>query len=163
MMHKELVNSARIRRLPTGFGWVDHRLVRKNYIGNFSVEALALYLFAVTVADLDGVSWYSDRSICNCLNISPDSLKKARNELTTGGLLGYRRPYCQLFELPECEADRNSFRNAVHIATEQRQPNGTEGRGVLNESSIYRRSDDKCDVLMVGTIIEAMAGGADDD
>ncbi len=49
MMQKEIISPGQRRRLPEGFGWVDHRLVRENVIENFSAESLALYLFLITV------------------------------------------------------------------------------------------------------------------
>ena len=54
MIQKKMIDPARRRRLPEGFGWVDHRLVRENLIGNFSAESLALYLFLLTVGDEKG-------------------------------------------------------------------------------------------------------------
>jgi len=43
---------------------VDQRLVQERYIDQLSHEACALYLFLVTVADAQGLSFYADRSLC---------------------------------------------------------------------------------------------------
>jgi hypothetical protein len=39
---------------------VDQRLVREHHIECCNVEALALYLFLITVADAQGFSYYGD-------------------------------------------------------------------------------------------------------
>ncbi len=46
--------------MPSQFSWVDQRLVRERHIERCDVQALALYLFLVTVADAQGLSYYSD-------------------------------------------------------------------------------------------------------
>ena len=45
------IDRERIRVIRKGFGWVDHRFVRGRFVDGRSPEALALYLFLVTVAD----------------------------------------------------------------------------------------------------------------
>ena len=57
---KHVLCPARLRRVPRQFSWVDQRLVRDGHIGRCGSEALALYLFLVTVADAEGLSYYSD-------------------------------------------------------------------------------------------------------
>ena len=47
-----------VRRIPDQFSWIDHRLVREQYIDYLSSEAAALYLFLVTVSDAQGLSYY---------------------------------------------------------------------------------------------------------
>jgi len=144
--------------------------VRENLIDNYSCEALALYLFLLTVADEDGVSWYSDAAICRRLRLVPEELGSARGELVGGKMLAYRRPHYQVLELPR-RAPEKAFRGALAAALKadnaeaesgRRQPVGTDGLGVSLYPScgIYRRPDDACDSLPLGTIIAAMAGGA---
>ena len=57
---KRVLCPERLRRVPPQFSWIDHRLVRDRHIAGRSAEALALYLFLVTVADGQGLSYYSD-------------------------------------------------------------------------------------------------------
>ena len=38
------VISSRIRRIPEGFGWLDHRLIRDGHLRSCSTDALGLYL-----------------------------------------------------------------------------------------------------------------------
>jgi len=49
---KQLINRERVRKIPTQFSWVDHRLVRERHIERCDAQALALYLFLITVAVL---------------------------------------------------------------------------------------------------------------
>ncbi len=100
MIRKEIINSRRLRRIREGFGWVDHRLVRKGYFKRHNREALALYLFLITVADSDGLSYYSEDSLCEHLNFNPSELWSSRLELVDAGLLAYRRPFYQVLSLP---------------------------------------------------------------
>ena len=70
-MQKRLLISSRVRRPPRQFSWVDQRLVRDRHITRCDPEALALYLFLVTVADAQGLSFYADASIGRLLSLSP--------------------------------------------------------------------------------------------
>jgi len=63
MIHKRLLRPDRLRQVPAGFSWVDHRLVRQDYLSRCDCSALALYLFLVTVGDAEGLSYYSDAAI----------------------------------------------------------------------------------------------------
>jgi len=63
MIRKHLLRPERLRRIPPSFSWVDHRLVRDHYLPRADRSAWALYLFLLTVADVQGLSFYSDRAI----------------------------------------------------------------------------------------------------
>jgi hypothetical protein len=78
---------------------VDQRLVREHYIDRLSHEACALYLFLVTVADAQGMSYYAERSLCQRLSMSVTQLRQARQLLITQHLLAYRRPLYQVLAL----------------------------------------------------------------
>lgn len=91
----------RIRRIGPGFGWVDHRLVREHYIEHCSHGALALYLFLIVVADADGVSWWSERSLGVRLGLDTDRLRQARAELEAADLVAFEHPVWQVLELKE--------------------------------------------------------------
>lgn len=99
MRGREPVLPKRRRRIPQQFSWVDHRLVRDGHIEGRSAEALALYLFLVTVADADGLSWYSDSALCRVLSWEEEWLRKARNELRSAELIAYRKPLYQVLDL----------------------------------------------------------------
>jgi hypothetical protein len=98
---KRLLCPARARRVPEQFSWLDHRLVRDRHIAGRSADALALYLFLVTVADGQGLSYWSDPSICRLLPLNLDSLARARRELISAGLIAYQRPLYQVLALEE--------------------------------------------------------------
>jgi hypothetical protein len=91
----------RIRRITGGFGWVDHRLVREHYVEKCSHGALALYLFLVVVADGEGISWWSERSLSTRLGMDSDRLRQARAELEAADLLAYQAPVWQVLQLRE--------------------------------------------------------------
>ena len=98
-MQKRPISIDKLRRVPSQFSWVDQRLVRKRYIDQLSPEACALYLFLVTVADAQGLSYYADRSVCQRLSLSPAHLLQARGLLIQLGLLAYQPPLYQVLAL----------------------------------------------------------------
>jgi hypothetical protein len=89
----------RIRIIGNGFGWVDHRLVRSRYVDRCSSEALALYLFLVTVADADGVSFWSDNAVCERLPLTKAELLVCRRELIDADLIAYDKPVSQILQV----------------------------------------------------------------
>jgi hypothetical protein len=99
MVSKRLLNAARRRRVPRQFSWVDQRLVRDGHISRCTHGALTLYLFLVTVADAEGLSYYAERSLCERLNMSAEALRKVRGELLSAGLLAYEPPLYQILGL----------------------------------------------------------------
>ena len=65
MIIKRLICPERLRRVPPGFNWVDHRLMSQRFLERCDHRALALYLFLVIVADIQGLSYYSDAADLN--------------------------------------------------------------------------------------------------
>jgi hypothetical protein len=100
-MHKRPICFPKLRTVPRQFSWVDQRLVRDGYIDRLSHEACTLYLFLVTVADAQGLSFYSDRSLCRRLSMAHMALLKARQALIQLGLLAYDKPLYQVLALEE--------------------------------------------------------------
>ena len=100
-MHKRPISLTKLRKVPKQFSWVDQRLVRERYIDQLSHEACALYLFLVTVADAQGVSFYAEQSMCQRLSMTPAVLHQARQALITLALVAYRRPLYQVLGLDE--------------------------------------------------------------
>ena len=98
-MDKRPISLAKLRRVPHQFSWVDQRLVRDHYIDQLSPHACALYLFLVTVADAQGLSYYADRTLAQRLSMSGAQLGQARHDLITQHLLAYRRPLYQVLAL----------------------------------------------------------------
>ena len=98
-MHKHPICLSKLRQVPTQFSWVDQRLVRERYIDQLSSQACALYLFLVTAADAQGLSYYADPSLCQRLSLTSPELHQARQALIVRGLVAYRRPLYQVLAL----------------------------------------------------------------
>jgi hypothetical protein len=101
---KRILCPERLRSVPKAFSWVDHRLVRERHISRCSHEALALYLLLVTVADAEGLSYYSDPAVGRLLDMSASTLSSARADLCRVGLIAYRKPLYQVLSLDTPEA-----------------------------------------------------------
>jgi len=101
MISKHLLRPQRLRHIPPSFSWVDHRLVRHDYLVRADHGAWALYLFLVTVADAQGLSYYSDRAIGERLKMDSVELSAARQQLVQADLLAYQKPLYQVLALPE--------------------------------------------------------------
>ena len=99
MRGREPIVPQRRRRVPPQFSWIDHRLVRDGHVKGRSASALALYLFLVTVADADGLSWYSEEALCRRLSWGAAALQSARTELQQAGLIAYRKGLYQVLDL----------------------------------------------------------------
>jgi hypothetical protein len=101
MVVKRILCPDRLRRVPKQFSWVDHRLVRDKRICGLSHQALALYLFLVTVSDAEGLSYYSDVALQRYLDLNPCMAAQVRLELCQAGLIAYSRPLYQVLCLDE--------------------------------------------------------------
>ena len=98
-MQKRLLVPSRVRRVPRQFSWIDQRLVRDHHIERCDSAALALYLFLVTVADAQGLSYYADASIERFVSLRPEALAAARAALVRAELLAYEAPLYQVLAL----------------------------------------------------------------
>ena len=67
MKTKRVLCPERLRHVPHRFSWIDQRLVRDGHIVRCGPQALALYLLLVTVADAQGLSYYSDKTAARLL------------------------------------------------------------------------------------------------
>jgi hypothetical protein len=82
---KRVLCPKRLRRVPTQFSWIDQRLVRERHIERCDASALALYLLLLTVADAQGLSYYSDGTAGRLLSMTPQRLAQARADLIRTG------------------------------------------------------------------------------
>lgn len=119
-MQKRLLDPSRVRRVPRQFSWVDQRLVRDHHIARCNSEALALYLFLVTVADARGLSYYADASIERLLSFSPHRLSEAREGLVGAGLIAYEAPLYQVLALEPAVVKPATQPPATHAPGELR-------------------------------------------
>jgi hypothetical protein len=99
MRRKRVLCPERLRQVPTQFSWIDQRLVREGYLARCDAQALALYLFVVTVADSQGLSYYGEATLCRILSMPVSRLHQARADLVRVGLLAYEAPLYQVLSL----------------------------------------------------------------
>jgi hypothetical protein len=99
MKAKPILCPERLRRVPRQFSWIDQRLVRDGHISRCTPNALALYLLLCTVADAQGLSYYSDPRAASLLSLSENEVRKARAELLSATLIAYRKPFYQVLSL----------------------------------------------------------------
>ena len=98
-MKKRILNPERLRKVPPQFSWLDHRLVRENYFVRCGHSAWTLYLFLTSVADADGLSYYSDASLLRRLKMDQPGLWASRQQLVQAGLIAYEKPFYQVLSL----------------------------------------------------------------
>jgi hypothetical protein len=99
-MQKKILRPDRLRQVPAQFSWLDQRLVRENFLCRGEPAAWALYLVLVTVADAQGLSYYSDATLGRLLQFDALQLARARQQLIAGELLAYQKPLYQVLALP---------------------------------------------------------------
>lgn len=99
MTQKKLLRPERRRQVPAQFSWLDHRLVRDNRLAACDPSALALYLVLVTVADAQGLSYYSEASLARLIRLTPDQVIGARQQLIQADLIAYQKPLYQVLSL----------------------------------------------------------------
>ena len=100
MMQKKLLRPDRLRQVPAQFSWIDQRLVREKFLRQGEPTAWALYLVLVTVADAQGLSYYSEATLSRLLKLDLLPLAQARQQLVSADLLAYRKPLYQVLSLP---------------------------------------------------------------
>ena len=107
---KVLLRPDRLREVPPRFSWCDQRLFRGAHTAACGSDALALYLFLLTVADSRGLSYYSDASIGRYLRLDALALSAARAQLVAADLVAHRRPLYQILSLPDKSSAPSSQR-----------------------------------------------------
>jgi hypothetical protein len=112
MVSKIPIVAERIRKIPRQFSWIDHRLVRDRHIENCSHPAAALYLFLVTVADAQGLSYYGDKSIIKRLSMDQQTLHDARANLIRIGLIAWQKPLYQVLSLHTAKREKPAPRSS---------------------------------------------------
>ena len=152
MKSKVLINPGRKRKIPRHFSWVDHRLIRSNYLVRCSCDALALYLFLLTVGDYEGLSYYRDESILKYLNLSEkNSISKCRRELIDAELISYLGGLYQVLDLGNDEEQKLKIFSA-----------GLRNHSAeitCSNSSKKEQSSNNSGTTDIGSVIEKMLGG----
>ncbi len=98
---KHLLMSWRLRRIPNGFGWIDHRVLRDGIMRQCTTDALALYVVLILAADEEGISYYGNRLLCSLLGVSMGRLESARENLIHADLIAWEAPLYQVLEISE--------------------------------------------------------------
>jgi len=96
---KTVLRPERLRQVPAQFSWVDQGIVRGRFIDRCEARAAALYLFLVTVADAQGLSYYSEATLGARLHLSREELVAARAQLIAIDLIAYQAPLYQVLAL----------------------------------------------------------------
>jgi hypothetical protein len=73
--------------------------VQDHHLERLDLYAAALYLFLVTVANAQGLSWYSEAAITQRLPIDQAQLRHARCVLVRAGLLAFANGVYQILPL----------------------------------------------------------------
>lgn len=81
--------------------------MQENYFTRCDHSAWALYLFLVSVADVDGLSYYSDASLMRRLKLDLFELSAARQQLLQAGLIAYEKPLYQVLSLDAVPSSRS--------------------------------------------------------
>ena len=96
---KRVLRPERLRQVPEQFSWVDQALVQRHLIDQLDAQAAALYLFLVTVADAQGLSYYGGATLAQRLRLKPEELVAAGAQLTALELIAYEAPLYQVLAL----------------------------------------------------------------
>jgi hypothetical protein len=116
MMQKKILRPERLRQVPAQFSWIDQRLVREDFLRLGEPSAWALYLVLVTVADAQGLSYYSEATLSRLLKLDLVQLAQARQQLVSADLLAYHKPLYQVLALPSAPTTPVSQRSSQSLS-----------------------------------------------
>jgi hypothetical protein len=119
MTIKRVLVCNRVRRIPRQFSWLDQRLVRDRHLERCDAHACALYLFLVTVADAQGLSYYAQASIARRLAMDVMRLGQARADLMRLGLIAYEAPLYQVLALDAPTAEASTPETSPELLRER--------------------------------------------
>jgi hypothetical protein len=88
-----------MRQVPSQFSWIDQALVQRHLIDRCDARTAALYLFLVTVADAQGLSYYGSATLMQRLHLSAEDLTAARRQLLDLELVAYEAPLYQVLAI----------------------------------------------------------------
>ena len=97
---KQVLRPERVRAVPEQFSWVDQALVQHHLIDRCTNHSAALYLFLITVADCQGLSYYASATLAARLHLSESELAAARAQLVELELIAWQAPLYQVLALP---------------------------------------------------------------
>ena len=82
----------RLHQVPEQFSWVDKALAQHHFIDRCEVRSAALYLFLVTVADAQGLSYYGAPTLARRLRLSDEQFAAACQQHIELELIADRLP-----------------------------------------------------------------------
>jgi hypothetical protein len=97
---KQVLCPERVRTVPQQFSWVDQALVQHHLIDRCDSRSATLYLFLITVADHQGLSYYGASTLAARLHLSEAELAAARTQLMALDLIAWQAPLYQVLALP---------------------------------------------------------------
>lgn len=110
----------RMRRTgPSGFGWIDARILKDGWLSVMSAEEISVYLFLCLVANQQGISWYRRDRIREALNLHEGEVADALKRLVELDLVAY---------LPFARHASEGFRQVLSVP---------EGGSSISEESIW--------------------------
>lgn len=101
---KQVLRPERLRQVPEQFSWVDQALVQHHLIDRCDSRSAALYLFLITVADAQGLSYYGASTLASRLHLSAEELALARERLIELDLIAYQAPLYQVLAIAGTQA-----------------------------------------------------------
>ena len=89
--------------------------MQENYFTRCDHSAWTLYLFLVSVADCDGLSYYSDASLMRRLKMDELQVSGSRRQLIEYGLIAFEKPLYQVLSLDRVEGPRSGSASVAEI------------------------------------------------
>ncbi len=129
---KSVLRPERLREVPEHFSWVDQALVQRHLIERCDNRMAALYLFLVTVADAQGLSYYGAATLAARLHLSAEELAVARQRLIELELIAYQAPLYQVLALPGTAPSRAPRPAAASTGTSAPTPTRAVHAGPLS-------------------------------
>jgi hypothetical protein len=130
-IRKQPLDANRVRTIPEeGFSWIDRRFLRHGFSHTLSATEILLYWFLCSVADKQGLSYYSDPRISTLLKLSPGAIEHARHGLIRRELVLYRAPLYQVVALPRCPAGEKKIPWPPAIASPPKRSSQPELRPI---------------------------------
>lgn len=101
MIRKKVLVPQRVRSIDKSFCFIPHRFLTDGFLQSLTRQELALYVFLVLASDKNGLSFYSDRTICSILGLKERDYVFARSCLIEKDLIVYDGTLFQVLSLPK--------------------------------------------------------------
>ena len=114
--------------------------MQQHFIDRCDARAAALYLFLITVADAQGLSYYGACTLAARLQLRDDEFAAARQQLIALELIAYRAPLFQVLALPGTVAAPRSVPNLPRSVP---QRTGTVGGDPVSLASLLQQLEQR--------------------